>query len=1656
MISFILSYPELKNLYHQYSIQNHPLSLNSPKDFIFNCKQAQDLWEREVLLNPDHNYNIEKFLLTNERAKKLVLTQNGAPHEIINRDPKLRLEYQVFFRSLINTSNKLISLTQGGVESGVPPVSNKPLDEVLSQQSNNNEDQEYVEEFLLSNRELRDSFVEAKRLDDSLTPEKFLKQAGASINRQFKKQQINLHRKSIINNFLLSNQNVKMKYEYLKKNNPNLTEEEFLKNNKDVLVEYHDFVKKIETDKVVDKFLKQNRDVENLFIHYQRQTGQNDFQGFINAVPNDIKEKYSDFVLHEQKVKDLHITLDENPSLKQIFLKAKSGNRDLNDIQLLERDSVLRGEVEEANSNKIQEEIAFSNYVLDAPEIMKEYENFKSVNVNAGMKQFLDYNPDILNEFNLYYKNEEKLKQEFKMTLLNDPQINKAFDQFVTNSKQNNQKLQKLVESHPKFKSILDEFLTNNETSMVSYASYIRSNPILKRQYETEKAKNNNLTYKDFVEKSKTTKAQYNNFLTEGLKNDNTLIDSFFRANPHVKSEILNVINKDPTFLYKEFLSSNKNAQMKYKDQINQSKSGTSKKISLMAVFLKNSKVSSNKFEQFKKSSKLQENKNIFKAFINNDPTRRSQFVDFLNNDNEIKKLFVEVKKKNPTITFEEFARVNLFQNVQLNKKFLNSSKQHMEEFDRFIKEDDSVIREFVNSNQDVKKDMTKFINSNQKAKLEYEVFIKQNPMSEITLEEYLTENPNLIQEEHKEDVYNAFLNENKEIFQAFLDVVNKNPNQEISVKEFVQNNEKYQKEFTQFATDEVVIELKNIEDFANSSKEVQSLIPKYIEQNEEEALNILFLNPDIRKEINAAKKNNPNASLATILNKNENLKQMCIEQIKEDKGIVRKIIKNNINLKTNYIGFVDEKLKQEHDFELFIKDNPQVKQIFNNMKRENSNLTFDGFLKEAKKNTMIKDMYVRDTLYNPDNNLTYEKYLLSDSEIRNEYQKYVKNQANPNIEFSKYVDKIKNDRKNIEKYRKFVEKNPTQKNFVREFIDNDSEAKNKFHQFVRQFVEEEANYIKFVQSNNEIKEGWNIFQIKNPKASMKDYVNNSAIVKAKYVTFIKDHPETFEKFVKTDTEINQNYKEFLIKARDDAHFVEFLNISPEVRKEYEALLLKNPKSKLKFDEFVTEYKQKEVARQLYEKQKTNSTREAISIAIKNKQDNSNLQPVPSYQFKDSLYSLTNIEGRQEEEPNENKPDSPVEFSKKEIIKNEKIGMNFTQDINDQSSVGSNVLNSPMTGLGADYSDYNRNIHGGSEYNRGRDLDGRIKLNNSDRSRLVFIKDINKKVSDNQVNKLEQNISDTKLLYGERDRNSKIVFNLVDNQSPNSSFVSGNQKMGTYGYEERKEDDWEKLSRISKRTSQNKKPVNLDSFEDKIRTLHNLHLDIGKNTNQNSRLYLMKDKDKDKTHSQFLGQKVPLSERNQGETDSNSASNNPPKRVSIFVDLQNQPIRNKEDLLKFLKDHQERKRESVGGKESSLQEQSLTQNKEDDSIVTGKLEKTSGIEIKRKGSDHFNKERQKEQANTNQPLTKRDSLNAPKKVDMGAEAVQKQTTADTTLNTNGSKGKIFNSKSQASLSIQQKTDKIKNTTQVRPGISTINLNPKAITTEARGKVLPKK
>lgn len=154
---------------------------------------------------------------------------------------------------------------------------------------------------------------------------------------------------------------------------------------------------------------------------------------------------------------------------------------------------------------------------------------------------------------------------------------------------------------------------------------------------------------------------------------------------------------------------------------------------------------------------------------------------------------------------------------------------------------------------------------------------------------------------------------------------------------------------------------------------------------------------------------------------------------------------------------------------------------------------------------------------------------------------------------------------------------------------------------------------------------------------------------------------------------------------------------------------------------------------------------------------------------------------------------------------------------------------------------------------------------------------------------------------------------------------------------------------------------------------------------------------------------MPLSERNQGETDSNSASNTQ-KRVSIFLDSHGQPIQNKDDLKRHL---EEKKRRSEGGRgAASIQEQSPMQPKTELTDSGGKDIKEHQSGSKRKGSEDLGKELLPD------PIAE-NYRQAVKKITTNATAqpssATKPASNEPSTNASSVKGKIFNSKSQAAL-----------------------------------------
>ena len=1232
----------------------------------------------------DSDYNMEKFLAQNEDIKRAIEESGIDIREALKSNDLIKQAFDEHVTSAIEEYKNAIENPQSAIPSRTSIINRLPEAE------RNISDQELVEEFILSNRELKDSFVEAKRLDESLTPQEFLKQAGITVVRQLKKHEINTQRKSLINNFMLSNNKIRQAFVQAKKKDSKLTEEDFLKADQGALDSYHTFVKQQETDKVVDQFLKQNRDIEDDFLNYQDDTGQTDFNAYLKVADPSIQAAFTKYADSQERLKDLHKVLDQNPELKKQFLNAKSLNRNLTDIELMQKDGALREAFNKAFTKNISFENSLQSFLMDTPEFRKKYEEFKRMNVTCGVQDFLDYNPDVAAQFSIYNRKEDNLKSNFNELIGSDSAIKREFQAFINKSLKSPETISKLIHGNNSMKERYEDFLKNNESSKVNFEAFVKQDRNMAKLYAHQKQKYPNLTFKQFVEGNKSIGEAYKLFLKQNMEKDAKLVEGYLAQNPNVKEQLDTALAMDATLLFKDFLQNNQKAQEEYR--VLQKKSKLQNKKSLMSEFLKSDTDSHTQFKGFIASKDLSLNKNIFRGFINDDVVRKQKFLEYVKNDPQTRKAYKEHVKKNPHTTFDEYLRTHMFENTILNKKFISAEKGLVDEFTQFLKDDDCVVREFVNQSKEVNSSFNHFINNNQRAKLNYEMYITQNPQCQMTLPEFLAANPEILDDEPLDDVYSVFLSENPGFKESFFKMLEENPDNSMTAKEFIQSNPQIKNLFQKFANDEVVEEVQNIGEFSEITANLKDLIPQYIEQNEASALEIICRDPKLKKIIESARMKNPKASLSKIMSQNPIFKEQCIEKIKADKSSVRKIIGSNSDLKDEYVRFVHDKKLQEADFENFVSSNPQVQQIFAKMKAENPKVTLEMFIKEAKKNTDIKDLYIRETLYNPDNNITYHQFLENDDEMKKQFEDFKKDKNNAGVTFNKFLETKKNDLAIINRYNSVVSQDPSRKNFIRDFIGENMEVKNKFNQFVKEKSEQESTFFKFVEGNQAIKLNFHEYQLKNPKGTHKDFVNSNPMVKARFINFVKDHPETMEAFVKEDQAISSQYRDYHVKAQDNAHFEHFLKNSEDISYEFEKFKTQNPKSKQTKDEFIKEFKNGEKARKMFESHQKNNTAEALSIAIKKKEQRGNGSPIVKarFDFKDNMFQyskdrdISDGEIKEQERALTHKFNPNLGSADDDNDNNAKSAENAKGNINipdgDQSSLGSNLI-SPLTGL---------------------------------------------------------------------------------------------------------------------------------------------------------------------------------------------------------------------------------------------------------------------------------------------------------------------------------------------------------------------------------------
>lgn len=103
--------------------------------------------------------------------------------------------------------------------------------------------------------------------------------------------------------------------------------------------------------------------------------------------------------------------------------------------------------------------------------------------------------------------------------------------------------------------------------------------------------------------------------------------------------------------------------------------------------------------------------------------------------------------------------------------------------------------------------------------------------------------------------------------------------------------------------------------------------------------------------------------------------------------------------------------------------------------------------------------------------------------------------------------------------------------------------------------------------------------------------------------------------------------------------------------------------------------------------------------------------------------------------------------------------------------------------------------------------------------------------------------------------NSGIMINPTNNQSISSEASQMiNSRVNQLNKERKGEDDWDKISRISKCTSVKKQPLKLEGLSNNIRKLRNVQMNVEESM---SRIQISKNK----THNMFLDSSIPLSER---------------------------------------------------------------------------------------------------------------------------------------------------------------------------------------------------
>jgi hypothetical protein len=1122
---FVNANLELKQMYENFagSVSDGPAP--TYQQFMSQNAKARDIYEREVVFNPEHQLNVEKFLLANKDIRREIEAKLDKDADIkdilgllktdlnfkqgfdtfvkkqeedtklnkfIESNPELKSKIQKLmktnpkldrkkfveennkaeYENFSSQQDKSIAMKQYLETNLVAKAkfeqlqrqyskasledffeSNPELKAELKAYNEDKQESKLMEEFILSEPQLLKQFEEARKQRSDLTAQQFFKTSQPSIARKLKNYKTSLEKQCILKNFLLSNEELRQQYEEKRKLNPRLTPEQFLKESNSVLKQYQDFVEKTESDKMVERYLKQNKEMEKKYSDFKSKNQEATFEEFLKTTPQTVQERFTNFVKSEELASEYLKIVEEDPLLKARLQRATDSNPDLNLLEILVKDSNLKEEIEKAQSKKIDQEYQFEAFLGENPAEKGLFETYRIINHNASVQDFLSENEEIRAKFRLHANQEAKMRENFDQFLAADKNNSKAFEAFVGNAKQNNQLLGNIIDQIPRLKSKYEHYLKNNAKSQHNYEKFVTGNPKFLKEFQALKRSQNDLTWKQFVEENPNVKQEFEKNVKDALANDSSALDGYFKNDGDAKKEVLQLISKNPNLIFKDFVASSEAVKGKYMAFV-KTKPVDAPKVTVTKRFLESSAKTKEEFKKFVESTDLVENSNVFRAFVNRDFLLKKEFVEFAKNDVETKKNYEDFKKKtkNSSLTLDQFVKNNLFTNAKLNKRFMAANSELKKDFVKFVSNDEEAVQEFIKTSQRAAKEYSEFINNNKTAKLNYELFCLKNPEKVITLEEFVLDNPDAMRAELRSEVYQAFADSNPEILARFQDFVQTHPNEDVTLEKFISSDADLRLRLEDFATETAVQEIEEMAQFKNQGEAYNNAVDGFISQREEEVLKLLEKDQKLKSQVLAAQKKNPKLSLSKILAQNPGLNKQVKDLVKNDQTVFKTLLKEDKKLQQKFSEFRETKEREQLEFKKFIRENQAVQNLFASLAEKDPGVTMDQFVRQAMASSEIKEMYLREAIYDHQSARSYQDFLLNSPDVRKGYDTLMKTGGpDSHMTFEEYVEQAKHSEAIISKYYDHVKSLPLQANHYHKLIDSNRNVKRKFMQFLEQ-----------------------------------------------------------------------------------------------------------------------------------------------------------------------------------------------------------------------------------------------------------------------------------------------------------------------------------------------------------------------------------------------------------------------------------------------------------------------------------------------------------------------------------------------------------------------------------------------------------------------------